>query len=368
MRNIRLSRYILILLIALCTGSITAFAQFTETREFRKEFKVTDKQRIEISNKYGKIELFTWNKDSVVFEVKMKVEEKKLSKLDKALDNIDFDFTESEHYLIGRTIADKNRSQLGSEFLKFKETLLQTDGNVEVDFNVWIPASSTLIVENKFGDIYMDDFDGKLTVKLSNGKLKAHDLNQQTSISLNFADATINKLTEGRIEANYSDVYIKYADQLTYDGKSSEIELIEAKDLTIKSRRDKFRLRRVGTVEAEGNFSNFRISDLTDRAKFQLNYGHLEIENVLNQFENIYIESKATDIGLYFNEDAEFQFEINNTKADIDLSRDITLEDRDELDSQDENTRIKGYLGTNDQADEKLYINAVSGQVTIETN
>ena len=123
MKNIRLSRQLIFMLVLLFAGSMTARAQFTETREFEKRFKVSPGQSIEITNKYGKIELITWDKDSVVIEVKMKVEEKKLSRLDKALDNIDFDFTESQHYLIGRTIADKNRTQLGSEFLKFKETL-----------------------------------------------------------------------------------------------------------------------------------------------------------------------------------------------------------------------------------------------------
>ncbi len=363
-----LIRHLIVLLVAILAGVATVRAQFTETREFTKRFAVTPEQSIEITNKYGKIELTTWEKDSVVFEVKMKVEEKKLSRLDKALDNIDFDFTESQHYLIGRTIVDKNRTQLGSEFLKFKETLLQTDGSIEIDYKVWLPATNPLKIENKFGDIYMDDYDGELEINLSNGKLKAHDFGSQARLILNFADASINKMERGGIEANYSDIYIKQGNDLKYSGKSSEIEMIETKSLTADSRRDKFRLRRIGSIEADGNFSNFRINDLLSRANFKMLYGNLEIENAPVEFENIYIESRNTDINLYFPTESEFKFELNETKTKIDLAREIETTDRKEINSKDGTTRIMGHFGQNPDVDEKLYIRSLSGELIIDSN
>ncbi|MGQ8336566.1 DUF4097 family beta strand repeat-containing protein [Sunxiuqinia sp. A32] len=364
----KLSRHLIFILVALLAGSVTAQAQFTETKEFTKRFKVTPGKSIEIANKYGKIELITWKKDSVVIEVKMRVEEKKSTKLDKALDNIDFDFTESQHYLIARTIADKNRSQLESEFLKFKETLLQTDGSIEIDYKVWLPATNPLKVENKFGDIYIDDYEGEAEISLSNGKLKAHNLNAKTTINLNFADATINSLSYGRVESNYSDIYIKQGNQIRYSGKSSEIEIIEIADLTVDSRRDKFRIKQIGLLEADANFSNIRISDLLKRATLRFTYGDLEIENTAVDFENIYIESKSTDINLFFSTDSNFGFEIRETKADLDLTREMDVQERKEIDSKDGTTRLKGKFGTDTEVDEKLYINALSGKVTIETN
>jgi hypothetical protein len=51
-----------------------AYGQFTETKQIQKQFKVAPETRIEISNKYGKVELNTWDKDSVVIEVKIRVE------------------------------------------------------------------------------------------------------------------------------------------------------------------------------------------------------------------------------------------------------------------------------------------------------
>ena len=368
MKIIGLNCQWILLLVVLFAGSANVHAQFTETREFVKRFKVTPKQSIEITNKYGKVELITWEKDSVVFEIRMKVEEKKLSRLDKALNNIDFDFTQSQHYLIGRTIADKNRTQLGSEFLKFKETLLRTDGSITIDYKVWLPATNPLKIENKFGDVYIDDYQGELEIRLSNGKLKAHDFNNHTRLILNFADATVNHMSSGHVESSYSDVYIKQGDQVRYSGKSSKVEIIELNNLTVNSRRDKFRLRRIGLLEADSNFSNFRITDLTERANIRMVYGDLEIENVLSDFENIYIESKSTDINLHFPAESEFEFEINKTKAEVDLPRRMEIVEKEEIDRKEGTLRIKGYFGENPGADEKLYINAISGKVNIDSN
>ena len=359
---------LIIVLLFMVAGTRTANAQFTETREFTKRFAVKPETRIEISNKYGKIELVTWTKDSVVVDVKMRVEKKKATQLDKTLDNIDFDFTNSTHYLIIRTIADKNRSQLESEFLKFKETLLQADGAVEVDYKIWLPANNPLKVENKFGDIFLENYNGPAEINLSNGKLKADSFSKRTTINLNFADASVNNLSNGRITSNYSDIYIKEAGNLNISGKSSTIEIIESDELVISSRRDKIRVRLADKVEAEGSFSSIRLSQLTDRGTFRINYGDLEIEKTASDFSNIYIESRNTDVSLYFSTESHFNFELTETKANLNLGREITVADKKLVNEKDGTNRMEGHFGKKTKEEQKLYINAISGSVRVSGN
>jgi len=59
-------------------------AQFTETKHISKRFKISPESRIEISNKYGKIKINTWEKDSVIFDIKIKVEDKKVIEIGKS--------------------------------------------------------------------------------------------------------------------------------------------------------------------------------------------------------------------------------------------------------------------------------------------
>lgn len=343
------------------------FAQFTETKEINKRFKVNRETRIEITNKYGKIELNTWDKDSVVFDIKIRVENKKLSKLEKAISEINFDITNSQHFLIVRTKVGENLSSLEKEFQRFKETVLQADGKMEINYVVWLPKTNQLKVENKFGDIYIGDYAGEVEINLSNGNLKSHDFEGKTNLTLSFGDATINRLKSGRLDCNYSDVYIKKADQLRMVSKSSDIEIIEINELEADSRRDKFRIRLAERIEARGSFSSFRVNELTDRITVRAEYGDIEIDKTATDFSNIFIEAKSTDINLNFNEKSKFQFEITHTKSDTDFCREVKIKKEEVLDEKERKIKINGIYG-GESTGTKLTITATSGDIAIRTN
>lgn len=358
----------ILLLILTILFPLLANGQFTETKEISKRFKVTPETRIEISNKYGKIEINTWDKDSVIFDIKIKVEEKKLSKLEKSIDDIDFEFTNSQHFLIARTKVGESLSSLEKEFMRFKETLLQSDGSMEINYTVWLPKKNTLQVENKFGDIFIGDYSGDVEINLSNGNLKSHDFTGKVNLTLNFADATVNEMKRGRFDCNYSDVYLKKAESLNAVSKSSTFEILEILNLDANSRRDKFRIRLADRVDARGSFSNFRINELTDRLSLRSEYGDLDIEKTAPDFSTLFIESKSTDINLYFDTEVTFDFEITHTKTQVDLCREMKTEEETKLDEKEGKMKLTGYFGKKAPGNKQLIINAVSGEINILAN
>lgn len=343
---------------------LSANAQFTETREFVKRFKIQPETRIDITNKYGKVELNTWKKDSVVINFRMEINEKKPIKLKQTLDNLDFDISNSQHYLIVKTMVDKNRSQIESEFLKFKETILQTNGSIRIDLVVWLPEDHELRLENKFGDIIMGDFQGETQIILSNGKLKCGDLPKKASLNLSFADATINNLMNARIVSNYSDIQLRNSGTLRLETKSSTLEILNSSDLSIDSRRDKYRIRIADKLDAYGNFSHFIVSDLKDKANMRLSYGSLDLEKIQTDFSSIYIDSRSTDLNLYFNPEAKFNFQITETKTDLKLGRELKVENKEVLDSKENKIRHIGFFGKKMKEDQ-LIINAVGGETNV---
>lgn len=344
--------------------SPTVMAQFTETREFVKRFRIQPETRIDITNKYGRIELNTWKKDSVVIQFKMVINEKKPIKLEKTLDNLDFDITNSQYYLIVKTQVDKNRNQIESELLKFKETILQTNGSIRIDLVVWLPDDHELQLENKFGDIIMGDYHGETQIILSNGKLKTGDLPKRANLNLSFADATFNNLPNANIACNYTDIQIKNSGTIRFESKSSTIEILNSEDLKIDSRRDKYRIRIADKLDATGNFSQFTISELKNKANMRLSYGSLEMEKVLTSFSNIYVESRSADVNLYFNPEAKFNFQITETKTDLKLGRELKEEEKDVLDSKENKIRHSGYFGKK-MSEDQLIINAVGGETNV---
>lgn len=364
MRNIFIRWGIALVTLFLGLMSLSVNAQYSETREFTRRFRIQPETEIDITNKYGRIELNTWKKDSVVIRFRMEINEKKPDKLKKTLDNLDFDITNTQHYLVVKTQVDKYRSQIESELKNFKETILQTNGSIKIDLAVWLPENRELRLENKFGDIMMSDYNGELTVNLSNGKLKAGDLTRRATINLNFADATISNMNNGSISSNYSDISIRNSGNIRFDSKSSTIEIQNAGGLTITSRRDKYRIRQTDIIEASGNFSHFMVNELKEKANMHMNFGSLDMEKILPEFITIYIESKSTDLNLVFSQEAKFNFEITETKTDLNLGREMKVEEKDVLDTKENKIRHTGYFNKKTREDQ-LIINAVGGETNV---
>ncbi len=343
-------------------------AQFTETKEMTKQFFVSPETKIELSNKYGKIEINTWEKDSVIIEIKIRVEEKKLSKLEDAIRGIDFDITDSQHYLTIRTNVEKNKSSLSKEITRFKESVLKSDGNIEVDYTVWMPATNELKVENKFGDVYIGDYQGKVDINISNGNLKAHNFEGELNLVLSFADATINSIKMGYLDCNFSELYVKKAETIRLKSKSTEFEFQKISNLNAESRRDKFRIREIEAIDATSSFTTIRINELTDRMKLRSDYGDLDIEKVTLDFSIIAIESKSTDVNLYFNETSKFDFEITSTKSELDYCTEIAIEEEETLDEKEKTLKQTGNFGGKNKNSLKLIINATSGEINIKSD
>jgi len=231
-----------------------------------------------------------------------------------------------------------------------------------------IDASNELIVENKFGDIFIGDHRGNVKITLSNGNLKSHDFEGKVDLNLSFVDATINTIKTANLNCNFSELYIKKAASLNITSKSSTFEILEIMDLEAESRRDRFRIRLIDMLEAKSSFSNFRLNELTDRLKINADYGDLDIEKTAADFSNIYIESRSTDINLYFNEASKFDFEITHIKSELDFCSEIEIRDEKVIDEKEKQIKLTGRFGDDSDNITKLNIKANSGEINILSN
>lgn len=343
----------------------TGFAQFTDTKELSKYFRVTDDTKIEIVNKYGLVKIDTWDKDSVVVDINIRVEEKKLSRLEKIMEQITFEFTEGKQFLYIRTKTEDNLTTLEKEFMRFKESLLIPGGKTEINMTIKMPKNNPARIENKFGDILLNDYSGSMDLFLSNGNLKAQNLSGKLNLTLNFADATVNEIRQGRLDCNYSDIIVRKAGSLQIISKSSDIEIYEIQYLSTDSRRDKYQIRKIYKMDARGSFSNFRIEELSGQLSARTEYGNLNADRILPEFINVVADSRSTNLTLSFHPDSDFGFEVTTTKTNLWLTGEAVIKKEETLNEKEERKKISGTLGNKNSKNNKLIINAVSGEINI---
>lgn len=197
----------LLLIILVHTISLTLMSQGnTETRNFIKSLPVTKETSMEVSNKYGVVQITQWKKDSVMIRAEIKATASNSEKLGKMFDGININMTESKYQIRAETNFTQNIGMFLENFKGMTSKLITYDSRVEINYYISMPEYLNLKIENKYGDVYMEDISGSFSISLSNGSFKANSLGRNSTLNLSFCDATINSIHSGKIDASFSEV------------------------------------------------------------------------------------------------------------------------------------------------------------------
>jgi len=340
------------------------FGQQVEyNRNVDKSFAVNNQTKLELENKYGKVELMTWNKDSVVVHISLQVKAKTKDKLDKMVSGIDFSFNSTDHYLVIKTLLLKTKTDWMTEFSNLTSINMQA-ASVDIAYKVYMPAYMNFSLDNKFGDVYIGDITGNARIAVSNGNLKAHDFMGDTKVDLRFGDASINKFVSGQLLSSYADVTISNTGVLEVDSKSSTLVINEAGSLTIASKRDKISIRQVKTAHINSSFSTLEIKELQSKLSANVSYGKLNIEMIGGGFSLIDVQSKYSDINLVFRKGTAYLLTSQTQKCESKLPDNIQGVQQETINVKDQIYKTTGY-SIRANATNRVNINAVSGHIML---
>jgi hypothetical protein len=300
----------LLALTLLMPGTVLSAQDLTDKHTVRRSFPATLETTFEVENKYGNIQLVTWEKDSVSVEVDLTLSESSSSKLKSLKEDVHIDFSRTGNYIVARTVIESESGRIAKELRNLSSTLTGSNKRMEINYTVRVPAYIDVVLTNKFGDIYMDDLEGQVNLNLSNGVLKANRFRGNSSVDLSFADGTIRSLGSCTMSLSYSDLVLEEVSQLDLNSKSSKLTADSVNVLKINSRRDKLDIRKVEYLNGSGNFTQVMVYDFIRECDMYMKYGELTIEHVMPPFTKIYVESDYTDISLFIDPKCSFSFDI----------------------------------------------------------
>ena len=291
----------------------TSAAQtYAESKEIVRSFPVNPETRLDISNKYGKIQVIQWKKDSVRLEVEIAVKSSSTSKLDKIMDNIEIEFTGTNYYVIANTRLGNTNNTFLTDLMDLSGTIIPSKNQVEINYTVMAPSNMIINLVNKFGDIFIDDMKGNVTINLSNGDIKINRLEGESNINVNFGNGTINYLNNSKLILTYADFEIRNAGQLTLVSKSSKIIINKVDIIKTESSRDKYSISEVNNLFGESYFSHLQIYKLNEEVNFTSRYGDFTVDSVATDFSYINLHSEYADLDLTFCQTSSYFLEVNH--------------------------------------------------------
>ncbi len=347
-------------------GSATLAAQsVSEKRNFSKTLPVKKGASLEVTNKYGTINITTWNKDSAYILAEVEAFAPNQSKLNKMFDGIEIDITGTDPVIRARTEFNQGLTSLMEGFKKLTDEILDYDSRVQINYYISIPEYLDIRIENQFGDVIMENTTGELSISVTNGEFKASSVNRITNLTLNFSDATINSVKSAKINASFSEVVIGGSDDLSINSTSSRYDLKNVKTLKLESRRDKFFIDEVSSLEGTSYFTDYKIASLGKSISLTAKYGSLGADKINNEFQFIDLVSSYSDVTLAFDQPVSYSFEIRALNAFVVIPEKNTESEKEVLDEARKEYLTSGTFGNN-PGTRKVKIGATRGNIYIK--
>jgi len=344
MKKTLVKRLILPVLLMFCVSASGQY--YRKSRRITKSYKADENTELSIKNKYGNIQLITWDKDSVKMEIKIEVKAKKESKADMNLKNVDVAFVDSEYYIEANTTF-AGEGSFWTDVKSKTETVFAGENKTQISYKVYLPSHLSLEIENKYGNIYATDYEGPLNILLSNGDLKANALNGKTSIDLQYGYANIKFIKRGKLQLkNHTELDLGEAIELKIESRSSRISIEKIDKLTVNSSKDKYYLKEVNTIDAKTSFSFIEIQQLSGSITLVGRYGDLEIRKLTKEVDKVTFNTESTDITINRTPNQSFYLElIYDEKAELYFSDELKVKSTNKENEEEELVKTKGFLG-----------------------
>ena len=307
-----LLKYKIPALLLLITSVAVAKGQEEKKKYVEKNYKVSATTRLKVENKFGKVEINSWEKSEFDIKVEIIGKGRNEERAQRILDAIGIDITEGGTEIVFETEISniKNKNEEG----------------FEINYTIYMPETNPLYVKNSFGDVTMGDRKDKLEINVSYGSMRVGDVTGDSKIKLSFGGGSIGTIRDGEATIKYSNFEMDAAGKLDVTQGFSEIEIGKVEDLEIESKYGKVEIEKAVNVEAEAHFSGFKIEELTGSLKLDCSYlGNFRIDKLARSFTLVDIDGKfgsyeiGLEDGVNANINAEFSFASLKYSSDVEV-------------------------------------------------
>lgn len=376
-RNLRLYRYLTA--VAVFTFAIVqvqagshALSDQESRRTVVKEFATDRNSQLEISNRYGKIDIKTWDKALVRITATVIVKASTKSKADERLNGIKTDISKTGSNIRAVTSIEEGSTSWWSGWWGSNNS-----ASMEINYDVSMPAELAVILENKYGNIYLPDLAGKTTINLKYGNMYAGDLASDLLMDIAYGKATMGGTKSLSGALSYSDYISKKSGVVILTTKYSKVQIDELSGMTASSKYDTYKIGTADNVTVTGSYGDISLSGLK-KGKFSvrytnlnigslgqsltadINYGSLQVDNLRAGFSDMTVSTGYAPVKI--KGAVPCRVDISGKYFDADLGQDFIVKNKI---NESSSKQISGYK-MSERATAQISINTRYGDVTIK--
>jgi hypothetical protein len=317
MKNLRSKTGMSIIVFLLFAG-VTVFGQKAE-KEIKKDYDISEGFTLGIDNKYGSIEVVNWDKDELSVVVTIKVEATTQDKADKLLDGITVDISEEKSAVYFDTDFDLPK--------------MKSKTNYEVIYTVSTPSYLNVMLEQIYGNIFIQEISGEALIEVKYGNIEAEKL------------VRAQKEEWNTIEVGYGNVSIAETGMLAVELKYGAIDVVNSDELSIESAYSKLALGDVNILSLESKYDKVVMEKMSGSASIESAYTQVNLGYISKDFSEISAEMTYGNLKGELDPNASFSI---NAEASYGS---INVPDGDYHSSKENNRHtVEGEVGSSPDA------------------
>lgn len=332
--------------------------KYTKEKTIKKDFDVNATALMQVRNSYGNLNITSWNENRVVIEVHIKTNGNNEEKVQKRLNEISVDFSNSSDKVSAITrFGQKNRWGWGNNNNRV---------NVQVDYTIKLPRKNSVDLSNDYGSIYLDRVDGHAKLSCDYGKMEIGELRgRNNEIRFDYTSrTTFDYINSATIYADYSGFTVTEAKSINLRADYTKSVINTVGNLEYSSDYGSLEVGRVDNLSGNGDYIGVKLREVHGNVDISADYGSVKIGQMAADAGNISIKTEYTGIKIGYDPGYNFDFEIVTEYAGVSGKDDFDISISKEKSSE---RYYKGYRGESNSGN-KVYINSEYGGVTFYKN
>jgi hypothetical protein len=299
---------ILIFSAFLIAAHIKIFAGKEEfSKTIQKEFQINSSSSLEINNKYGDIHIQNWDQNSFKIVVKITVDVKDNSRAEELMDLLKVDFTQDGNRIIANT-------KISDEFGNAKGWFGNSGKKFSIDYTINMPKSNSLKLNNKYGNIFINEMNGLVDVDLKYGditinKLTRGDEKPMNQIILAYAKANIIECNWLKLQLSYSKIDMDKNKALILVSKYSKGSIGKSSSIVGDNSYDNYQIGDLSNLVVEGKYSNFQINSVAKKIDVNIKFTDIKVNTIPKTFETIEVDNQYGKINLGIESGASYHLD-----------------------------------------------------------
>lgn len=332
----------LIALLFLFSLSLAVAAGDDYTKTLSKAFSTKGVTKLSVINKYGDVNIKNWDKDELSIKVTITVDARSESNAKDLFEDIKITLEKQNGEIIGHTDFDMRASK----------------NNFSVDYEIFMPKTLDVELENKYGNVFINELSGHLDLTLKYGTLRINrllrgDEKPHNSVDISYCENShIRRANWLKLNMAYSKIDVERSTALMVLSKYSKLYTEVGNSVVAESKYDDYKLGVLDKFIIETKYSDCSIDKLQNRLEAEMKYTDMEVEKIPASFSVIDLDAQYGEVELGIEEGASYRLDADVQYADVEYP----ASDRVQIEQGHTDKRVKGYIGSANNPEARISV------------